>query len=132
MDLGEIIFLSIICIVVFVVLIAILSPKAKKGDDTPAFLAAYFYPFVDILNTFPFNLIFEEYSNDGSEIIYKEKTKSRNVFLSVERYKLKLFQKDSLGKIIFSTEIEEDVGAGIAESRLIELIHELYVNNFSD
>jgi len=132
MDFGEIVFLSIISFVVLIVLVAVLSPKSKKGDDTPMFLAVYFSPFIELLSAFPFNQIFEMYSNDGNEIIYKEKTKSRNVFLSVERYKVKLLQKDDSGNIIFSTVIDENVGIGITAPQLINLIHDLYVLRFRD
>lgn len=132
MDFGEIVFLSIISFVVLIVLIVVFSPKTKKGDDTPLSLAGHFSSFIELLNAFPFNQIFEMYSNDGSEIIYKEKTKSRNVFLSVERNKIKLLQKDNLGEIIFSAEIDENVGIGITESQLINLIHNLYVLRFRD
>lgn len=128
---GQIILILVAALGVFVIVYRLFFLK-KKGEDTPEQLEEYFSVFVRLMNVAPYAVIFEPHSNDGKELVYKEYTKTRNLYLVIERYRLRLIKRDNDGKEIFSSEIAENIYGGLEDGEWIDLIHELYVNRLSD
>lgn len=127
MNSGQIILSGLALLIIFVFVYRLFFIK-KKGEDSSEQLEEYFGTFVGLMNLAPWAVIFQAYSNDGKEIIYKEYAKKRNVYLIIERYKLRLVKKDNAGNKIFSSEITEGIYGGLEDAEWINLIHELYVN----
>lgn len=132
MDIGEIVAIVLMIfvgILIITIVIINLFFKRKKGTDTPEDLKIMYKIFIDIFEMTPIGLIFEYYSNDGSCIIYKEKTTSRNVFLSIERDNIKLIQNDNNGNVIYTAKSDEEVwGFGVTDdAKILDIIHNLYI-----
>lgn len=106
---------------------------SKTEPDTPDWLDNRVSEYKELLNDKECILgyVFEFYSNDGKEYIYKEVTKNRNVFLIRNKEKITLKQIDSDESVIFYKEIDCDLST-TAEKKIVSIIHQLYVESFDN
>lgn len=94
-------------------------------------LESIFYEYVDLLKDkdYPLSYVFEFHSNDGVDLIYKEKTTSRNLFLLRNKKRIALKQIDDQNTEIFYAErpcsriVTDDF-------KIVKIIHELYFEEF--
>ncbi len=123
------IFIGVVIVVFFIYAIA---TRKKKGDDTPESLADYYSTSVEFMEIVPpFSLIFKKVSNDGTQIIFKELTQSRNCFIKFERNKIILECFDLSNNKTFYGE-EGGHYVDIPEDKFYEKFHNLYVNKFAN
>jgi len=99
--------------------------------DTPNWLDGMMYEYKQLLNDkdYPLSHVFEYYSNDGKDYIYKEKANSRNVFLLRNKNCIALKEFDDDENVLFYAERECSLYT-TSEPKIVKIIHELYVEEF--
>jgi hypothetical protein len=125
--LGLLIFVTLILSYVIYDRISVNKLKSKKD---PAELSKWLKNFTNLISNTELSTIFIFESNDGEFYIYKEKTKSRNLYLLLTYQKMYISIKNDSGEEIKRYVARNPIYLDPTDDYLIETLNELYLKSF--
>jgi len=101
----------------------------RNKEITPDLVIKHFIDYILMIESTPLGLVFKYHDIDDGNLIHKENTESRDVYLLRNHDRLAVKQVDGKGETVFYS--EKDLNHSDGDPKVIRAMHQLYVEELA-